>query len=201
MFSYKSDLEQSEELLNWWRLNRVKLITAIISILLVLGGYQKFVELKQQKLAEASNMFDRVINGSDKQLALDLVNKYPKSPYAYLSKLWLAKQLCQQGKWQESIAIYKGIVEQSEQPALRVLANWYMIKAFVETKQYKIALGELSKINGQEALVNELRGDIYTITNQPNSAMTAYNAAYDATKDDNLRTRIQLKRQNTYRKK
>jgi predicted negative regulator of RcsB-dependent stress response len=197
MFNYSSDREQSEALQSWWGKNKLKCIFAVVLLLSGIALMQNWQENKQARQVAAATAYSNLLSRSDINIANDILQNYPSSPYADLTNLWLAKQDSVKGSWQSAIDKYDITIKHSNVKALTSLAHWQKAHALVELKQFDAALNELNNVDQQE-LVNEYKGDIYAIMGKAKLAYTAYSAAITSSKDEILVKRILSKQQNLF---
>lgn len=198
MFEYNSDNEQSELLQNFWRSNKIKIISGILLLLTALYFGQNYFNNKNTDLKRAADLFYQLSKTEDEKYAIKITQKYPASTYAELVELWQAKRLVTDKKFEKALDKYNNIINRNKIASITKLATWYKINLLVEMKNYDLSLKELTKFTTDLDIKNELLGDIYLLSGKKSLAYNYYSAGMDASKDQIIIQRIRLKRQNIY---
>ncbi len=185
---YMTEAEQVEMIKGWWkRYNGI--ITVLLSlVLLVVAGF-KYWNWHQAKITEqASNTYEHLMLAFSNQdyksvrgYANQLVTRYSDTVYADAARLTLAKLDVNHERYQRAEALLEEVATHSKMKALADVARIRLARLWVEEKSYDKALNELSVVTDSAYLpvVNELRGDIYSMTGRYQQAATYYHKAID----------------------
>lgn len=195
MSVYMTEAEQVVLIKNWWkRYNGI--ITVLLSlVLLVLAGF-KYWHWHQAKVTEqASNHYERLMLSFSNQdyksvrsYANQLVTNYSDSVYADAARLVLAKLDVTHEHYKRARVRLEEVAAHSKMKALADVARIRLARLWAEDKSYDKALAELAAVTDSAYLpvVNELRGDIYSVTGQYQQAATYYHKAIEEVQKDGM---------------
>lgn len=195
MSVYMTEDEQLESIKKWWQKNG-NIITVVVSIILLcVAGYRYMHwhqdKLKQQASVAYENMMVAFSNQDIKQVksyANELIKDYSHSVYADVAHMTLAKIYVSKEKLDQAKAELQQVATKSQMPALKQIAKIRIARIYAASKSYNDALKELSAIDEKAYLpvINELKGDIYSVTGKYQEAIKSYRLAIDEVKTNGM---------------
>lgn len=191
MSVYMTEDEQLEAIKKWWK-RYGNLVTVLISlVLLSIAGY-RYMQWHQAKLTQqASITYENMMNSfsnhnikSVRSYANELISGYEHTVYADAAHMTLAKIYISKEKLDKARDELEVVANGSNAPALKQVAKIRIARIMAASKDYTNALNELSSIDDKAYLpvINELKGDIYSLTGHFKEAMNAYRMALDEDK-------------------
>ena len=220
MADHLTEEEQIEAIKSWWKENWLSIVLPIV---LVGGAYLAWDFWTDQKVAKAeaaSDQYALIIDQvsqaqqsemgaelSDEQkqsiseAAKTLIEDYPKSRYARLSELMLAKLAVESNEYDAAISSLESVVENAKDVALAELAKARLAKVYLASgdadKALSVIPANISDAN--KTLFSEIKGDIYVAKGETALANTAYQTAIDSLPSDQFSRRglLSLKLNNT----
>lgn len=191
---YRMDLNKPHGLGQGWRpYARMPFIRAsllgLLIVLLVLGGvYYKQTQAKNQARA-ASFLYDRLMNAmkanqesEGMNYAQTVMQSYPKTVYAPLAALMAAAWAVQHTEWDKALVYLQFVLKHAPTGAIAEIARVRSASILSEQQKYEEALALLETIKpaAYVPLVEELKGDIYVLTQKRDQAREAYARAMEA---------------------
>ena len=203
MSDYKTDDEKVEELKAWWKENGTSVIAGVALSIVALFGWDYWKSWKANNAAEASALYAQTSKTAqaDPLKALPdiqkLQNDYDNTPYAVLASLQTAQQYAEKGEYEPAVKALQWVTEHSKEESFTQLANIRLARVLLAMKKSDEALQLANKSypKAYDALVAELKGDIYTAQNKPKEAREAYDQAISSTEGGSTEL-IQMKRDN-----
>ena len=199
MDQYSSDQEKIDEIKSWWKKNGNSLVLGISIILLSIGGFRYWDNLRDKEAREASLNYEQMlfmISNGDLSDALatgeTIIDAYPDSIYAPLSRLLLAKAAIDENNLEHAKNHLTSLVEQTNDIQIRNIASSRLARiALAENKisEAKTLVAALKKDEAGESF-SELRGDILVAEENFSMAREAYLAALARTENVSLRREI-----------
>ncbi len=191
MSVYMTEDEQLEAIKKWWK-RYGNLVTVFFSlVLLSIAGY-RYMQWHQAKLTQQAsityeNMMISFSNQNIKSVrsyANELIKNYEHTVYADAAHMTLAKIYISKEKFDQAKNELQTVANNSKMLSLKQVAKIRIARIMAAGKEYTNALGELSSIDDKAYLpvINELKGDIYSLTGQYKEAMDAYRMALDEDK-------------------
>ena len=191
MESYKTDDEQIEELKRWWRENGK---STVLGVVLALGGFFGWQAWQGNQLVEsetASNLFQGLLDADAQALespsaveearefASRIKKEYPKTSYAQFAALHKAKYAANEGEWAEAEAELKWVLDSNPGELIAIQAKINLAKTQLAREQYDAAISSLNiaEPKAYEAMIEELRGDIYIAKGDDVKALSHYQDA------------------------
>ncbi len=189
---YVSDKEQAEMIRKWWRENGKFIIFSVIITVALSYGWNHWKELKNQRTAAASTLYEQMLTNADSQSdesekdAMNLLSTYPKTPYASLAAFFLAKNAISQNKLDIAMQKIDWILKHTNNKDFKQIAKIRKARILLSLKKYNESLALLSVVesNAYLPLINEIKGDIYLAKGENNQAAAAYQNALNMIKKD-----------------
>ncbi len=194
-----TDDERVEDLKKWWKENGASILIGIALGVIAIFGWRYWLSHRDAQAEIASGAYDAFVAAVEKpdagparQLGQTLIADFPKSPYAALAALRLARLALDGGDHATASRQLEWVIGNARSDELRDIARLRLARVRLAAGQTAEAekLLESMATASLNAEREELRGDLYLAGNQPDKARTAYAAALAASGDDRL---LQLK--------
>ena len=194
MTDYRTEEEQVEALKKWWSENGVSTLSAIVVTIAAVFGWQAWQNQQEQKLYSASALYQNFIDAvaaseqdpDEKQqasimhLADSLKADYASSGYALLAAMYKARQAVTENNYPEAIAELEWVLNNTADSAARFEAGLRLSRVYLAMGDADKALENLPpSVEGYNAAVEELKGDIYQAQGDLGSALQAYEKSSD----------------------
>ena len=181
MSEYLDDYEQSQAVKKWFKENGTSLVAGVALGLGGIFGWQQFKDWRGSQQVAAADAFREVmvaVESDDKEaaqaLATSVVNDFGSSPYAALTALQQAKTAIENGDTEIAIERLRFAADNGKPEAVASLARLRLARVQVSTSAYDDALATLDAVQGYDASVAELKGDVYAATGRRNEALSSY---------------------------
>ena len=184
-----------------WQQHGKWVITLFVLFLFTYGGMQFYGHYQSKRALKASIVYDKLLSlsqQSDKaeaiQTATTLVTQYPKTPYAPLAALLLAKFSFEAHNL-EATTTHLNFAIKAEGPA-QPIARVRLARVLIDQNKPEEALALLTEKQVPKGFVlmfEETKGDIYLMQNDKAKARMAYQTAIEAAEPGVPITRLQLK--------
>ena len=191
MSIYMTEAEQLEAIKDWW-LRHQRWITILISaILLSVAGYRYWMWHTEKVTHSASQAYEQLMAATANQegaaieaYAKALIKEYPKTVYGDAARLALAKYWVSEHKWPDAARELEAVAQHAKMPVLQEVASIRLVRLWIAEKQYDKALDALSTTHlvAYNALVSELKGDVYAALGQYTAADASYREAHEEVK-------------------
>ncbi|OOG20792.1 hypothetical protein B1C78_16895 [Thioalkalivibrio denitrificans] len=189
MTEYTTDEEKVEAIKRWWKDNGTAVIAGIVLGLAGLFGWRYWVDLTESRAERASDLYFTVqqaarqgdVEGVRSRTGT-LTEDYARTPYAAMAALELARLEADRGDLESAETQLRWVVEHSRRAEVEWLARVRLGRVLVATGRADEALPfvEGDAPPGFEALVQELRGDVYRHKGDYARALSAYDQAIGA---------------------
>ncbi|MDP3562375.1 MAG: tetratricopeptide repeat protein [Legionellaceae bacterium] len=186
MSVYMTEAEQVELIKSWWKRYNGIITVCLSLVLLVVAGF-KYWHWHQEKVVEqASNAYEHLMlafsnqdTKSVRSYSNQLVTDYGDTVYADAARLTLAKLDVANEKYKRARETLEYVAAHSKMKVFADVARIRLARLLIEEKAYDNALSELDKVinTAYFPVVNELRGDIYSVTGRYQQAVTHYRKA------------------------
>lgn len=130
MNTYMSDKEQAQQLKDWWKRYGTTILLAVVVFTISNIGFRYWNHYSQQQNTIASVTFMQMIEAQTKHkddevklFARDLINKFPRSPYANFAAMQLAEQAVNAKDLREAEKNLDWVVKHAKHVELRELAR------------------------------------------------------------------------------
>lgn len=186
---YESEREQIDAIKKWWKENgKAVVIGAILGLGSLIGWQQWQANLKAARESaslEYDVMLAELQNGNYqgvKDRGGRILAEYPKTPYAALSAMGLAKVYIDEGDRASARAYLQQVIGQDQQPQLKTVAQLRLARLLLAEGDATQALSLVDSIDagGFAVPLHELRGDIHVALGNRDRARDAYRRALDA---------------------
>lgn len=194
------EMKYSQEKSLWQRYGK-GVISLFALLLLTYAGMQFYGHYQSKRALKASLVYDKLISLSQKpekaeaiETANTLLTQYPKTPYAPLAALFLAKFSFETEDLEATIK-HLNFAIKADGP-VQPIARVRLARIFMDQKKPEEALVLLTERQvptGFVPLFEETKGDIYLMQNDREKAEKAYQAAIDAAEPGMPVARLQLK--------
>lgn len=202
MEGYTTEEEQIENIKRWLRQNGKSILIGLVVGLAILAGARYWSEQKNTQGEQASAMYDQILTAleqNNKKNVLDqgaaLIGQYPKTPYAALAALALAKVKLEEGDSKSARTYLQWVLDNAKQPGLDHVARLRLARVMLSDKQGDEALKlvEISDTGTFAAEYEELKGDIYVSLGKTEQARAAYTKAMGLAKEGTDTRTLQMK--------
>lgn len=200
------DLEEQEKvdaLRAWWKQNGRLLILGLAVFIAIIAGVQYWKTHQANELGEAAGLYNGLQAavvaadaGKVRQVAGELIEKYPSTPYASRAALISARMNVQSGDGKSAQAQLRWAIDHADEPLLQDIARVTLAGILLDDKKY----GEAGKVlearhsKAFDHLFNDLKGDILVAQGKPKEARAAYEAALKQVEENSpFKQYIQLK--------
>jgi predicted negative regulator of RcsB-dependent stress response len=178
--------QQLEDLKKWWKENGSSIITGVVIGLAVLFGARSWFAWQERTAQNASVIYSvmmREAESGDASVASDnaatLIADFSGTPYASIAALLLARYRIEDNELDAARAQLQWVLDNESSDEIRTTASVRLARVLVSLADYDAALALLDAIeaDGQQGLVSEVRGDIYTQRGDSQQAVDAYSEA------------------------
>lgn len=178
--------QQLEDLKKWWKENGSSIITGVVLGLAVLFGTRSWFAWQERTAQNASVIYSvmmRAAESGDASAASDnaatLIADFSGTPYASIAALLLARYRIEDNELDAARAQLQWVLDNESSDEIRTTASVRLARVLVSLADYDGALALLDEIeaDGQQGLVSEVRGDIYTLRGDSQLAVDAYSEA------------------------
>lgn len=181
--------EQLDELKTWWKMHG-NLVTGVVTLAaLAVLAWQGWNWWQRQQANSAQALYfgvqEAMVRGEAKrarELAGELIDKYPRTTYAGMGAMMSAKAQTEGGDLQTAQLQLAWAVEHARDDGMRELARLRLAALLLDQKAYDEALKQVAGEPSPAYLprFNEVRGDIYAAQGKRGDAIAAYEAALKA---------------------
>lgn len=183
-----TEQEQIQQLKAWVKQYGPAIIGGIVLALVISFGWRYWQSYQDRILTHASGVYDELLtmraqqNGAGTQVQAEkLLRNYPKTPYAQMASLMLAREAVQQKNYKEAITRLNWVIDHSKDKGLRQIARTRIARILIADNKPQEAITLLDKVDDKSfmGLINEIKGDAYLALNNPAAARTAYKKAVE----------------------
>ncbi len=183
METYDSEQEQVEAIKKWWKENGRSVIAGLVIGLGGIAGWKGWVAYQESQAVGASTAYDQLVQIVDsdreeeaRQHGDRLVQTYPRSTYAALSSLLLARVSMAQGHMEDARHYLQWVIDNASFSQLSQVAALRLARLLLQEGNPDAALSLLTENSpvGLEAAYEETRGDILVAKGDLSGARTAY---------------------------
>lgn len=180
------DLEEQEQisaLKAWWTDNGKWLVTLVVVAAVGYLGYEFWNGQKREQNAKAGAVFsslEEAIAAKDakkaKDIAGELISKYPGTSYATLGALLAAKSQVEAGELKNARSELEWVAQHAPTPELKDIARLRLAYVMIDENAFAEAEKQLSAkpVASLEARYAEARGDLLMLQNKMAEARAAY---------------------------
>ncbi|HHW78383.1 MAG TPA: tetratricopeptide repeat protein [Xanthomonadaceae bacterium] len=184
-----TDDERVEDLKKWWKENGASIMAGIALGLIAIFGWQYWLSYRDAKAEQASQAYDAfgaAVEKADadqvRQRGQALLTDFPKSPYATLAALRLAKLAADGGDIAAARQRLEWVIDHARLDELKDIARLRLARVLFAAGQPAEAEQRLAQVTTASLTAEreELRGDLALAGNDAAKARTAYAAALAA---------------------
>lgn len=182
-----NDNELGRWIQSQWHMHKKVAILGLCILFGALFSWQQYRHHKDNQSREASlllnNMIDLVQTNQPfdqiEHLEEQLVNNYPRTPYAALAKMLLAKSYIHRHQIKQAIDMYEAVIGMSNDRAIDQIAHLRLARLWIEENQGEKALAVLGRTKKWdfETPYYEVQGDAYWQMGDHQQARKAYQQA------------------------
>ncbi|KZZ58728.1 hypothetical protein A3762_06975 [Oleiphilus sp. HI0125] len=195
MDEFKTEEEQIAAIKNWWKNNGSSVLLAVVAALAIVFGYRAWQNNVESDKATASALYQQLVSISTQQAGLgddqsasfianELKEKFTDSEYARFAALFLAKQAVTAKDYDTALAELDFVLESNEDPRTIHIVNARKARILSAKGEYEAAHALLDASDEAFAPAYlEIKGDIYILQGDRESAKESYLAAFDMVKD------------------
>lgn len=194
-----TDDERVEDLKKWWHDNGASILIGIALGVLAIFGWQYWRSYRDAQAERASQAYEAFVAAAEKpdieqarQRGQAVLSDFPKSPYAALAALRLAKLAMDGGDAATARQRLEWVIANAKLDEIKDIARLRLARAQLAAGQLAEAGQLLDSVAtaSLDAEREELRGDMYLAGHDPAKARSAYTAALAAGGEQGL---LQLK--------
>ena len=180
--------EQLDELKSWWQQYRKLVLLAVIAAAVTASGIQGWRYYQNKQALEAGELYSQLqgaVGGKElkkvQDIAVLLVEKYPRTSYAAFAALAGAKAAFESGDMAAAKARLQWVADNAREDEMREIARLRLAAVLLDEKQYEAALKLLETAHGEtvSALYADLKGDVLAAQGKGTEARGAYQLALD----------------------
>lgn len=192
MTEYLTEQEQIQQLKNWVKQYGLTVLLGILIALLISSGWRYWQYRHNKMLRHASAVFDEMIamraQNNVKSTVIQakkLVSHYPKTPYADMAAMMLARDATVNQNYDEAINQLNWVIGHSKNSAMQEIARIRIARILIAEKKPDDAIDLLKNVSNKSfmGLADEVRGDAYLARNDVVSARKAYQQALEEIPD------------------
>ena len=203
MTDYLTEQEQIELFKNWLKQYSLVIITGIILAILVASGWRYWQQRQANMISRASSVYNEMLtlrtqNDSSAALvqAQKLFTHYPKTVYAQMAGLILARNAILKNDYPEAERKFNWVIEHSGVPSIRQIARIRLARLMIAENKPKKAIETLATVDDSHfnGLTDEIKGDAYLKMKNRIKAREAYQIALtELPNAESVRPLLQMK--------
>lgn len=198
MEGYTSEREQVEAIKQWWRDNGKGIVLGLVVGLGGLAAWRYWNDMQDVQATNASITYEQFLNltaqgaGQEaRDAGQSILDNYPKTTYARLAALLLAKLDVEDGKLDDAKRRLQWVTDNQGGPELVALARARMAQIVLAEGQAEAALSTFEQIEpARAARFGETRGDILAALGRKAEAASAYEEAQKLVTDSGADPRV-----------
>ncbi len=198
-----NEFEQAEQVKQWLKKYGPSIVIGILVGIAFLYMWQYWQHRQVDRSTHASEAYDQLVIDASKHnatairaQATQIIKDYPKTPYAAMASLILAKQNVADKHYATAEEHLQWVMQHSKISALQQVARLRAARVLDQQQQPQQALDLLNTVNDKSylALVDQVKGDILLEMGQVDQARAAYQTAMAAANDSAmLQSVLQMK--------
>lgn len=202
---YETEQDQVEALKKWWKENGRSVIAGLVIGLGGISGWKFWTAYQENQAIKASTAYERLVqvvstqrDAQAREQGERLIQDFPKSAYAALSSLRLARLSLNQGNRDDARQYLQWVLDQAAQEELKEVARLRLARLLMSDGQLDEALELVSgeEPAGFQAPYQETRGDILAAKGDAAGARAAYGRALASLSPAGNRQLLQMKLDN-----
>ena len=197
-----TDDERVEDIKKWWKENGASILVGIVLGVIAIFGWRYWASHRDAQAVTASRAYDAFVVAAEKtdaeaarQLGQNVLADFPQSPYASLTALRLARLAVEGGDLAGASQSLEWVIGNARLDELKDIARLRLARVKLAAGQISDAEKLLEAVTSANwsAEREEIKGDLWVASKQPEKARTAYAAALVAKSGNRL---LQLKLDN-----
>lgn len=205
MDGYTTEDQQLENIKNWWRRNGKPIMAGLILGLLIFAGYRFWYQQQDNDAIQASSLYEQMLAAAEeekKQEVLDrgaaILGQFPKTPYAALASLVLAKYKLEEGDTASAKTYLQWVLDNGKQPGIKHIARVRLARVLLAENKLDESLKLLTETQPDSFVrdYEETKGDILMAQGKFDQARAAYKKALAAVETGMDASDLQLKLDN-----
>lgn len=204
MEGYTSEQEQVEAIKKWWKENGKLVIIGLVVGLGVIFGGKSWLEHKNTLAESASMEYEQLLEDlrqknspAVSERGEHIIAAFPKTPYASLAALALAKTKQEEVDYESARAKLQWVVDHAREPEMVHTARIRLAKVMIAQGEPAQAITLLNAVatfpENFIATYEEIKGDAYIATGESVKAAKAYKKALDTTIPGTSSQQLQMK--------
>lgn len=186
MDDYLSEKEQMERIRQWISENGRSVLTGLLLGIAALVGWRQWVDYRENKLADASNVYTELlaaVDAGERDRALELAGtldeEYGRTPYSIQASLLLARMYMEMDEPENAAKALQTVIDEARDEELVQIARVRLARVRLYQQQADVALETLGDHDpGKFApLYHEARGDALVALGRTDEAREAYEQA------------------------
>ena len=186
MSVYMTEAEQLESIKKWWLRHQTMITITLSVVLFIVAGYRYWNWHVEKTIQQASTSYENMMNAvsshddkSAQSFANQLIHSHSQTFYAEAAHLTLAKVFVNQNNYAKAQEELSGVAHHAKNNPLRSIATIRLARLLMNDRHYAKALTELATLDNSAyvAVINELKGDIYTAMGEYPKAAASYKTA------------------------
>lgn len=180
--------EQIDALKAWWNDYGNLVVLAVLACLITIAAFQGWRYYRAQQTERAGALFsqlDQAAQANDQKrvrdIAAQIVEKHPSTPYAGMAALTAAKAGYTTGETEDAKKNLQWTMEKARAQEMREVARLRLAGILLDEKKYDEALSLLAAkpADAYAALNADLKGDVLSAQGKTAEARTAYQLALE----------------------
>ena len=204
MEGYASEQEQIEAIKKWWKENGKMVIVGLIVGLGVVFGGKTWFAYKNTLAESASAEFEQLLdelkqknNQAVNERGEQIITAFPKTPYASLAALAVAKTKQEEGDYEAARVKLQWVLDHAQEPEMLHTARVRLAKIMIAKGEPAQAITLLDSVSSYPenfiATYEEIKGDAYIAMGESAKAAEAYKKALDTTIPGTSSQQLQMK--------
>ncbi|NKB47074.1 MAG: tetratricopeptide repeat protein [Legionellales bacterium] len=186
MSDYLTDEEQWQRIKTFWQYYGSWILIAVLTVTLVVFGWRWLEQRQLAQATEGSIIYQQLLvslaeQDTDAMMAQanQLIETLPKSVYAHLGTLFLAREAVYDGEYETALTYLKWVLQQTKQKPFAQIARLRMARILIAQENYLEAQQILATVDDAKylPLIEEIRGDIWVALGEIEQARQAYDSA------------------------
>lgn len=205
MENLRTEEETVDHLKQWIRENGLAIVLGVVIGLSGIVGVRYWFNYQQTQAEEASLVYEQLASSLAEEKYVEviqqgkvLMDNYSGTSYAILGAFAMAKASLATGDATAAREQLAWALKEASDEAMQHIARIRLARLQVDGKNYDAALKLITDVSGGAfgSLYEELRGDIYTLTDKSDQARESYRQALVNAKDPSRQQFIQMKLDN-----
>lgn len=186
MSDYLTDEEQWQRIKTFWQRYGNWILMVILAVVVIILGWRWFEQRQVAQATEGSIIYQQLLVSLAEQntdamtaQANQLLQTLPKSIYAQLAALFLAREAVYNNDYETALGHLSDVLEQTKHKPFAQIARLRMARILSAQENYTQAQQVLATVEDAKylPLIEEVRGDIWWALGDMLQARAAYEAA------------------------